>query len=360
MQLKQQLEHTMDEKTTRSDGKQKAGEEHDASQDNDIPALIAKRDNRKRQTTTRVASLELLHGFIQTELGYYLELQSRVEAGLLTRIAFEDLWYLFQPGEVLYEEVWGYQQLLRTYSVTGGQLRRRNPTRQEHDSNPRVVGTHRFHPHRSSDSEDDSTDEDSFVWGIGTWSPFKIDCFEMEFDGLSIGPVNSCKKIKHYSGEIKITDLPIYPLRFHKQRGEIAAKLEARGKDFISSYGHRMYNGLTLPSSRRGYQEELRGDIFIDLKTYYRENSKRRPKFGMLQKSAPDTREVHESIAVSGSKWRVLFDHEVDEKIADEYLASNHAFMEPVNSELVQDSVEHLQLLPCRIPAFVFRTRAYG
>ncbi|KAK7748295.1 hypothetical protein SLS62_008756 [Diatrype stigma] len=342
--LKQQLERISYEQTIRKDEKVKLAGGPSTRQDDEFPASedvsaiggysTDQIDERKAHTATRVRQLELLKVFIETELGYYLELQSTAKAGLLTTIGFEDLWFLFQPGEVLYEKAHGYEQLLETYAVTGGQLRRRNRTEEENDRlRSDKLFREQWRPQRrrptyggdwNAESEDEDANEDSIVEasGIGTWN------------------------------------LPIYPLRFHTQKWDIAAKLEARGKNFINAYGHRMYSGLTLPLSRHGYQEELRGDIFVDLKTYYRTYSRRRPKLGMLQKSTPDAREVSESIP-GVATWRMLYDHEVDEKITDEYMASDHTFVEPVNSELVQNSVEHLQLLPYRIPAFVFRTRVY-
>ncbi|RYP41370.1 hypothetical protein DL768_010503 [Monosporascus sp. mg162] len=310
---------------------------------------------REKEITTRIAHLQLLYDFIETELKYYLELQIKVENGLLTTIAFEDLWYLFRPGDVLYDKSQGYEQALKIYSVTGGQPRRRQhrlstlPRRYDDDSD-------------EADSENENTNKDALVEasGPGTWSPFTIDCYKMGFDGLRVGPVDSCRQIKHYSGEYKITDLPVYPLRFHERKDEIAAKLEARGRGFLNSYGHKSYNGFTVPKPRSAYQEELRGDVFIDLKEFYRTRPRERPKLGILRKSRQDKTEVNEYVVADAGRRRALLDHEVDEKTTDDYMASSHNFAEPIDFELVQDSAEHLRLLPYEIPAFVFRTRSYS
>ncbi|RYP68601.1 hypothetical protein DL771_006573 [Monosporascus sp. 5C6A] len=324
---------------------------------------------REKEVSTRVAHLQLLYDFIETELKYYLELRVKVENGSLTTIAFDELWYLFRPGDVLYDECQGYEQALKIYSVTGGQPRRRNHTKEEKEvaliKRQQIIRNTR--PRRYSDdsdeadSENENTNKDALVEasGLGTWSPFTIDCYKMGFDGLRVGPLDSCRQIKHYSGECKITDLPIYPLRFHERKHEIAANLEARGRDFLNSYGHKSYNGFTVPRTRRAYQEELRGDVFIDLKNFYRTRPRQRPKLGILRKSRPDQTEVEESVATDAGRWRQLLDHEVDEKITDDYMASSHTFAEPIDFELVQESAEHLQLLPYEIPAFVFRTRSY-
>lgn len=385
--MKQQLEKLASQKATGKGEDQNSKERYGVNQDNEVPASDKAADaggrapdqrdkdtqskeatNKENQTTTRIAHLELLQEFIKTELGYYLEIQTKVEKGSLLTIAFEDLWYIFRPGEVLYEKRQDHEQLLKVYSITGGQQRRRNRTPIENDrvirerENQHWRQRNRYRYDSDDDgASDDNDDKDSFIEasGIGTWSPFTIDCYQIGFDGVKIGPIDSYRQIKHYSGECKITDLPVYPLRFHKRKEDIAAQLEARGRKFINSYGHKNYNGLTMPRTALKYQEELHGDIFIDLKTYYRVYARRRPGFGVLRTSRPDPRETDEHI-VGEVDWRVLFDHEVDEKITDEYMAESHDFTEPVHFELVQDSPKHLQLLPYRIPAFVFRTRKYG
>ncbi|RYP89697.1 hypothetical protein DL770_004185 [Monosporascus sp. CRB-9-2] len=332
---------------------------------------------REKEITIRIAHLQLLYDFIETELKYYLKPRIKVENGLLTTIAFEELWYLFRPGDVLYDECQGYEQALKIYSVTGGQPRRRSYTKAENVEILRerqIMRNNRpplyFDDSDEVDSGNENTKKDALVEasGPGTWSPFTIDCYKMGFDGLRVGPVDSCRQIKHYSGECKITDLPVYPLRFHERKDDIAASLEARGRKFLNSYGHKSYNGFTVPKTRGAYQEELRGDVFIDLKDFYRTRPRRgppqrprqRPRLGILRKSRPDKTEVNECVVTDAGMWRMLLDHEVDEKMTDDYMASSHTFVEPIDFELVQDSAEHLRLLPYGIPAFVFRTRSYS
>ena len=48
----------------------------------------------------RISHLELLIKFIQTELGYLLEIRRKIEDRSLDKIAFEQLWHLFTPGSL--------------------------------------------------------------------------------------------------------------------------------------------------------------------------------------------------------------------------------------------------------------------
>jgi len=317
--------------------------------------------DRKRKTkdlTTRLSYLQLLYDFIQSDLGSFLQLQSKMDDGTAETIAFEDLWYLFKPGEILYSKEHGHDRLYQCYSVTGGQPRRRNFSSEERDMRRR-------YPWEAEESDSD-TEKPPVVRnklaGIGVMTPFIIDCFYMGFDGVSVGPVDSLKRISSYNNEIRIVDLPVFPLRFHKAKDEIEAKLEAQGRRLITSYGHMSYNGTTVPIGSRSHQEDISGDIFIDLKSYYRDNPSRRPRLGVLRATEPDFTETEESLRNEardpGDYW-MLADREVDFHARETFMTSHTSMLEPTAVDLVKNSVSHLQLLSYRLPAYVFRSRTY-
>ncbi|KAF5011930.1 hypothetical protein FDECE_1995, partial [Fusarium decemcellulare] len=293
---------------------------------------MQERERKRTELTTRIEHLQLLDNFIKTELVSYLDLQQSVKAGTLEKIAFEDLWYLFQPGEVLYFKDRGHDQLCISYATTGGQLRKRPPIND--GPGPRTM---------SSSAH-------------GTWSPFTVDVYTMESDGYLIGPVDYYRRIKHYEGERKITDLEIYPIRFHPHRDDVIERQVARGKKYLSSHGHKIYNGATCPSDRQESPEEIRGDIYVDLKEYYTAIPAK-PDLGLLSRTSPDVLEVEE-IVTGGAVW-TLCDHEVDQKLAEQFMLSRQADLEPVELELFPWSEANLQLFPCRVPAYCFRTRRY-
>lgn len=66
----------------------------------------------------KIEHLELLSRFIETDLAHLLELQKQIEELTLESIEFEDLWYLFNPGDTLYTDENGHPQLYTTYMVT--------------------------------------------------------------------------------------------------------------------------------------------------------------------------------------------------------------------------------------------------
>lgn len=85
----------------------------------------------------RVVHLEMLVEFGEKALKRHLNLRAQIKDATLQRIAFTDLWHLYNPGDLLLVNERGYPQLYMVYNVTGGQHRLRNPT--EHEiSNRRV------------------------------------------------------------------------------------------------------------------------------------------------------------------------------------------------------------------------------
>lgn len=181
----------------------------------------------------------------------------------------------------------------------------------------------------------------------------------MEFNGRMVGPKGGSKYIRHYAGELKVTDLPVYPLRFHKD-GEAAllARLMARGQKYITSYGHKSYRGITTPTSETTSPEEVNGEIFVDLKEFYRHNSHEKPELGILQRTLPEEAEAEEP--AGDSSW-LFCDHEVDQQSTEQFMLQFHDELEVVELEMYQKGkMTSIALFPFSIPAYAFRTRYHS
>ncbi|RSL48873.1 hypothetical protein CEP54_012700 [Fusarium duplospermum] len=310
---------------------------------------------RITELATRIDHLRLLKDLIEMELAPSIGLCQRIKDGVVEKIAFEDLWFLFQPGDMLYFKSHSHDQLGKAYAVTGGQQRKRSRTKEE------VIEMGGPMP-RINDPENDIPVIHQA--GRGTWTPLIVDYYTMEFDGYHVGPVCGRRQIRHYAGERKITDLPVYPLRFHKKREEMIQQLTARGKMYCSSYGHKSYRGSTTPIELGRSPEEIQGDIYVDFQDYYRTlkpdpmNPSRRPRrqLGWLPRTSPDIAEAED--VVSGDTWTIC-DHEVDEKAAEDFLSAQQPDLEPVKFDLFVQSEENLPLFPHHVPAYVFRSRKY-
>ncbi|XXH04125.1 hypothetical protein Hte_010537 [Hypoxylon texense] len=314
----------------------------------------------------RIEHLELLSTFIATDLGYIIELRRRIQESTLKSIEFEDLWHLFSPGDTLYTKENDHEQLYTAYMVTGGKKRLRNATREELDEIRSAQRNEKWYRRRSDSSESESEEDDRnriHAANKGSWTAFVIDCYRMAYDGNCMGPIDSLKKIQHFVGQKRITDLHIYPLRFHGRQNEITKLLEERGRMFIHCNGHRSYDGLVFDRRGRPTKEELHGDVYVDFEEYYRSIKRwRRPKLGKLRLSQPTGAEVTEQDTFS-SRIRPdlieLVDYKVDELRTHNFLSEKTWTRDLYKPYEVLEMPQLLVLFPYWVVGFAYRNRSW-
>ena len=342
--------------------KDEINEEKDNMAKQDLPAPSL--DHEYEDLSIRVSHLQCLYDFVRRELHGMIELRAKIAEGTLQSIVFEDLWHLVEPGDVIVSKDHGHDQLYKVYSVTGGQIRRRPRT-----SNDPLLGEIERVRYILPDSDEEPYDDVEKRLreegsSVGTWTSFRVDCYMMAYDGTDIGPVEKCKKIKHYAGERRITELPLYPVRFHPEKERFLQKMEGRGRKFLSCTGHKTYEGMTLATRRDGSGEEIESDVYIDFVEYYRQYPERKPQIGTLLRSKQDLTEVEERFAsgpdlhLNGHELR-LSGHEVDQKLADDFMSNNRTFLERIKFREFNNSPDHLRLMPRLIPGYAFRLRRW-
>ncbi|KAI1417811.1 hypothetical protein F5Y13DRAFT_62730 [Hypoxylon sp. FL1857] len=318
----------------------------------------------------RVSHLEALHNFIETELDHQLRLRTKVEDGTLEAISFEDLWQLFSPGDLLYSRDHGFEQLYRAYAVTGGQLRLRNRTFNEAESLRKLLESRRFRNNESASSDETEdnqvggdTEDDQNPYprgdaiGAGTWTAFTIDCFNIAMDGTRFGAISCHKRVPRYIGEKKLTDLPIFPLKFLPNKDDVLLRLEKRGLRCVQCDGHKKYDGFAYDKKGRPSRERLQGDVYVDFKEYYRKRRINEPRLGVLKKTIPEGAEVEEGLGQRA--YRFSMDHEVDQRKSDVFLASNAEEQQSRTRDEVAETPEQLRLMGHQVVAFAFRSRKW-
>lgn len=331
---------------------------------------------RERELKRTASHLKLFLDFVDEDpdLRDILQLRAQIALGTLEEIAFEDLWHLFQPGELILFTRGPNHQLLRVCAVTGGAIQLRNHTReeQEHLDRLREQMTRR-RPTGDAGLEDILREEAS---GLGVWTPLTIDCYVMAFDGTEIGPLDHCKRIKHYSGKRSIQDLDVHPIRFHPRSEELLKQMEERGRKVLNSYGHKRYRGGTINASGTDRLEDIRSDVFIDMKTYFTSSPWQTPStmpmpppgppgynpptnrldLGHLLKTKTNPTETSERL----SRAQVyLAGHEVDTKLSEDFMASNRALLQARKIAIDEVSPLQLQLLQYPVVGYAFRYRKW-
>lgn len=175
----------------------------------------------------RVDYLQLIVKFIDTELVDIQTLRRQISDGTLQKISFDNLWHLFNPGELIVNR--GHYQAYRVLHVAGGR-----PL---------------FSSERPLDGgNDDDREPASEIHRDWTRSDFDIDCFSMYYDGEEIVPVPQQITIPEYGGERAITSLAVFPLKFLQEKVSVREALLERGKRFkkVAGVQHKRYTGSTI------------------------------------------------------------------------------------------------------------------
>lgn len=170
--------------------------------------------------------LQLLVSTIDSHFGSLLILHKTIRDRAVSKISFEHLWHLFQPGDVV---------------VTSRQPRQ--AYRVMHVSGGRPLLTTKVFKYREKDSE-----ERQMLGRQSQMSPFNIDCVRFDFDGEKFGPVQDTIRILEYEDDRLISKLDVYPIVYAETEAEVSKTLLDRGRRFAvyRDFQHKRYEGLSL------------------------------------------------------------------------------------------------------------------
>lgn len=167
----------------------------------------------------------------------------------LPRIRFQDLWYLFKPGDLIYclpssSPSTPDRKGPSTYQFIHRVLALRQPTRKFKRGGPSSLTYDPVAEHESNLPED------------GPPSVcFSVCAYYIEFDGEFWGAFSRCVHIPWYEGEKEITTLPAYPLKFRNSSEETLQQAVNDGKAIVNLIADRygFYSGWSLISSPIGH-----------------------------------------------------------------------------------------------------------
>ena len=192
--------------------------------------------------------LRCLVEFMDTDMQDIFDVKRKVTNQTLQEVAFEELWLLYKPGDLVYSRTspddLGTYQAYRVLHVTGGRA---------------ILDTtneSRFDAIRDRSWEDDSDTEekarDLIRSSPSNATPFIIDCFHIDFDGIRMGPKTKRFVVPSFIGKMKVDSLDIRPAFSPPQPGMVHQALIDRGRRFTHLAGgtHKRYSGTTLRESK--------------------------------------------------------------------------------------------------------------
>lgn len=201
--------------------------------------------------------LELLVQFMDVEMKDILDVRKQIADRTLQEISFEYLLHLYSPGDLVLSGSSSQPEARRAYRilfVTGGR-----PHFEPQPAHLAQVHPNNSNPYYSQYERAikvggiDVFPEDSVSQGLQgkatKMTPLVLDCFYVDFDGQSYGPLPHRFIIPEFSGRRTIAELDVYPAEFAQDVVNVREILRKRGEDFVKyAQGmHMEYHGWTLP-----------------------------------------------------------------------------------------------------------------
>lgn len=109
----------------------------------------------------------------------------------------------------------------------------------------------------------------------GSWYFVEGKC--LEFDGKKFGHGTLAQEVQEFQGTRKITSLPVYPLKYHKDELNVRQALIERGKKFVELAGahFKAYSGVAYMKRKKGSVVKFhiqQSRIMVDPATFRRVN----------------------------------------------------------------------------------------
>lgn len=251
-------------------------------------------EEEKFESREALTHFRILLEFVDEYFASQLLLLQRLRLGQEEKIAFQDLWMLFDAGDTIYcpflegGTTYGLSddrhttktrylpQIFRVLGTTGGlplrkTLAPRVKIRGEYDDDDDVWGNllvsglfrQRVLPSTAVNLASGRA-RDRFT-------PLYVVCFHVDFDGVKYGTVREIFSFKPYDGLVDIRSLGAYPIEYlrtesNPQTSEPQLELDrylSRGRKFIdvTAVSHLSYESLTVGNSR----EEINSAVIVDI-----------------------------------------------------------------------------------------------
>ena len=301
-------------------------------------------------------SWKTLIALMDSDLRPKVELCSKIRNKTLTEIAYEDLCYLFTPGDIVLASQDQRLQALAVLAVSGGR-------KLLHDA-----------PVRRPTGDVEPV---SFFHTSGGSSPFTVDCFYYDFNGTDFGAILRSITIPKYEGKTHVNSLAVYPESLSGiGTRDLKMDLADRGRKFVqlcslSAVAHRSYMGRTLDDP----PEEVDSQVIIDfhmaaiVPAWQRpDNEEWMPILGMTQPTEPDEREVIEPHAncfrndcniCNNPRGSTIFNHQKFARQQSKgYVTSEDIVNRPFSEGELRE--HQYMLMPFRVFGFVLRSRKWG
>ena len=309
-------------------------------------------------------------------------------SGSASKVRFLDLWFLFTPGELVYEPMkhkTEQKTVREAQPESGGKAEQAQRTQTIYKFT-RSVGARPF-LNGGHDKNPPTTLRDKYDF-------FGLALYYIDFQGADFGPLLRVATIWPFEGLVDITSLDVYPLKYAPDSAQIQERLVERGHKYrsLTVVRHMEYNGPTYShgvlgdatNSEKGYEkpkqhENVQARVVVDVKTAYIQTQWHHYIRQVPIDLAEEPRTMNEDY--QGFIWKdrdmtekddipllvskILNDDFVDKNIRTDYISkdpflkrwSEAGERKPFGADDLTDDL--LVLLPNLIPGYVLRNREF-
>ncbi|TGJ79258.1 hypothetical protein E0Z10_g9506 [Xylaria hypoxylon] len=314
-------------------------EKHRPEDDLQAARLVSPAKLDQEHLTALIKDLRCLTSFMD---GY---IQPTMSIGQFNHIFFRDLWFVFPARSLIYtkdKEV--PHKIWKVIQRTGGQWVREG------------VGKSR---------------PGDYVDSTQGFSPFVIDCFHLDYDGIRYVQTYRQIQIDHFEGSQPLLSLPVIPIHVAEKEGLIDRDaLIERGTEFVKCTRRslRQYAGRNqilrpngdklhekdadIPENVARYAEWIESDVMVDFERALQEMPGWRPGVREL--------DLYKANNEENPLYGVELDGIWDSKLSEHVLFEEWDKVQDWDKKRTNPTNEDdLLLLPERVFAFVFRTRKW-
>lgn len=280
--------------------------------------------------------LNLLIEFLDHDLKSTFELRRNVRDGIDTEVEYEDLWHVFQRGDIIVSRH-SPEHAFRLLNFAGGR-------------DPLSHGPF-FHQERLNRAV--------------AVDGFALDCYSLSSDGVSYVPIIEHFSIRRFFGTQRITELPYFPLKFRPDANQLTAGMTERGKLFVDITRQPFQHMLAKGRTRDVPRQEIDAQVIVDMVLALNAKPDWRPPTKMYSLTEQDPRETSEKpyCGHSGSgnccgSHALHTDYTMDEEDCSRFMMSmGGRVFKPLAADEVTE--EHYILMRPFIHAFVLRSREW-
>ncbi|KAF6806612.1 AAA family [Colletotrichum plurivorum] len=326
----------------------------------------------------------------------YIRFQGR-DGSLPDKIRWDDLWYLFRPGDLIYVPNtksgvraripmgWAsnFQLLQGGFGDAGISSSLNSGHASRGSSTDQMIWKVYRPPHRVGSIDDCYCS--ACLRGETHWT---VCCYHIDYDGQNYRAVGRSIEIQQFDGEKDITQLACYPIRFVQGKDGVTDRGRKNGRKFVAHIdpGRRyaFYRGWTLIKTPLGEAvedvngkpltspEHVESEILVDFEEAFNKDPSWKPEFLTVEAathkivvSKEDGFPLHEWHDSQRSdlkcSWedRVVKDDGVDVLQQNDFIKTDLLLSSKRDTEMGDIEGDNLALLPRRLFAYALWERRF-